>query len=104
MIVAALWLFDTVIGLYIFVIFAMVIMSWLVQFNVVNPHNPFVRQVEHMLFALTNPVLGPIRRMIPSLGGLDISPIVVVLALGFIQRVVHALVYSAVYGQNPFSF
>ena len=91
---AVLWLFHAVIELYIFIIFAMVIMSWLVAFNVVNPHNPFVRQVDGGLRALTNPVFAPLRRIIPSIGGLDITPVIVLLLLGFIDRMLPALVYS----------
>src|SRR5579871_798123 len=92
MIVPLLWLFNTVITLYIWVILAWVIMSWLTAFHVVNPHNPFVAQVDRALFALTNPVMAPVKRIIPSLGGLDISPIIVVLLLEFIRRVVNSLV------------
>jgi YggT family protein len=75
-------LLSSVLQLYIFVIFAMVIMSWLTAFNVVNPRNPFVAQVDRALYAITNPVLNPIRRILPSMGGLDLSPLVVVLLLG----------------------
>jgi len=91
---AVLWLFHAVIELYIFIIFAMVIMSWLVAFNVVNPYNPFVRQVDSGLRALTNPVFAPLRRIIPSIGGLDITPVIVLLLLGFIDRMVPALIFS----------
>jgi len=92
MIPTLLWLFNTLIELYIWVIIAMVIMSWLTAFNVLNPRSPFVNQVDRALFAITNPVMGPVRRIIPSIGGLDISPIIVVLLLGFIQRLVNSLV------------
>jgi YggT family protein len=92
MIVPLLWLFNTIVTLYIWVILAMVIMSWLTAFNVVNARNPFVAQVDRALYALTNPVMGPVRRIIPSLGGLDISPIIVVLLLEFIRRLVNSLV------------
>jgi YggT family protein len=63
----------------------MVIMSWLLAFNVVNIHNPFVRQISHVLARLTEPLLEPIRRYLPSLGGLDLSPIVLLLAVSFLQ-------------------
>jgi YggT family protein len=92
MIIPLLWLFNTLITLYIWVIIAMVIMSWLTAFNVLNPRSPFVAQVDRALYAITNPVMGPVRRIIPSIGGLDISPIIVVLLLGFIQRLVNSLV------------
>ena len=89
MITAALWLFNTVIELYLFVVLAMVILSWLVAFNVVNSRNPVVIQISGLLSALTEPVLRPIRRVLPALGGMDFSPIVLFLILGFIQRLVN---------------
>jgi YggT family protein len=92
MIVPLLWLFNTLVTLYIWVIIAMVIMSWLTAFNVVNPRNAFVAQVDRALQALTNPVMGPVRRIIPSIGGLDLSPIIVVLLLEFLQRLVNSLI------------
>ena len=94
MIPTLLWLFNTLIDLYIWVIIAMVIMSWLTAFNVLNPRSPFVAQVDRALYALTNPVLGPVRRIIPSIGGLDISPIFVLLLLEALQRLVNSWVLS----------
>ena len=87
-----LWLILTLLDLYFYVILATVIMSWLVAFNVINGSNPYVRQVGHALRALTEPLLGPIRRLLPDLGGIDISPIVLLLALQFLQI---AIVYYA---------
>jgi len=94
MIPTLLWLFNTLIDLYIWVIIAMVIMSWLTAFNVLNPRSPFVAQVDRALYAITNPVFGPVRRIIPSIGGLDISPIIVLLLLEAIQRLVNSWVLS----------
>ena len=91
MIGALLWLFNTVIDLVIFLIFAMVIMSWLLAFRVVNPNNQLVNQIERGLKALTDPILMPIRRIIPTLGGLDISPLIAALALEFIRRLVNGV-------------
>ena len=91
MIGALLWLFNTVIDLVIFLIFAMVIMSWLLAFRVVNPHNQLVNQIERGLKALTDPILVPIRRIIPTLGGLDISPLIAALVLEFIRRLVNGV-------------
>jgi YggT family protein len=68
------------IGLYTFVIFIRIILSWFP----INPSGP-LGQVTRVLFQVTEPVLGPARRMIPSIGPIDISPIVVVVALGFVQ-------------------
>ena len=64
---------------------AAVIMSWLVAFNVVNVHNNFARSVLRLLYALTEPVFRPVRKVIPPVGGLDLSPIVVFLAIWFLQ-------------------
>jgi len=83
-----IWLILTVIQLYTYVVIATVIMSWLLAFNVVNMHNPFVRQLTYILAQLTEPLLAPIRRYTPSLGGLDISPVVLLLLLYFIQRLI----------------
>ena len=94
MISAALWLFNNVIGLYLFVVIATVILSWLIAFNVVNLHHPLVYQINRILNALTEPVLRPLRRMLPSLGGMDFSPIVLFLILGFIQRLVNNVVIT----------
>jgi YggT family protein len=94
MIPTLLWLFNTLIDLYIWVIIAMVIMSWLTAFNVLNPRSPFVAQIDRALYALTNPVFGPVRRIIPSIGGLDISPIIVLLLLEAVQRLVNSWVLS----------
>jgi YggT family protein len=67
------------IDLYTWVIIGGVILSWLIAFNVVNPYNPFVRSLWQALTALTEPLLRPIRRMLPDLGGIDISPMILLL-------------------------
>lgn len=87
------YLFNAVIQLYIFVIFITVIMSWLVAFNVINRHNQFVDMVWRTCIALTEPVLRPIRRMLPNLGGIDVSPIVLLIVLGAVR-----------YGMNYYVF
>jgi len=97
MIGALLWLFNTVIDLYIFVIIAWIVMSWLIALNVVNTANPFVGQVERALDALTGPVLRPIRRVIPVIAGFDFSALVLVILLGFIQRLVNNLLLGSTF-------
>ena len=79
---------DYIIHLYEWVIIASVIFSWLIAFNVINAYNPFVRTVWQALNALTEPLLRPIRRWMPDLGGIDISPMVLILICVFIQMVV----------------
>jgi YggT family protein len=63
-------------------------MSWLIAFNVVNPYNQFVRSIWQALNAVTEPLLRPIRRWMPDLGGIDISPVVLILLCAFVQTVV----------------
>lgn len=76
------------IQLYIYVIFASVVMSWLVAFGVINNGNNIVYSLQKLLYALTEPVLGPIRNALPDLGGIDVSPIVALLGCFFLQSVV----------------
>ena len=71
-----LWLVHTVIDIYFWIILAMVVMSWLIAFGIINRSNPYVRQIGYALDRLTEPLLRPIRRVLPDLGGIDISPIV----------------------------
>ncbi len=78
-------LIDAVLGLYTLVIFVMVIMSWLINFNVINRHNQFVDMIWRTVIALTEPALGPIRRKMPSLGGLDLSPIILLFGVMFLR-------------------
>ena len=80
-----LWLILTVIDIYFWIILATVILSWLVAFNVVNASNPYVRQIGFALKRLTEPLLAPIRRRLPDLGGIDISPIVLLILLQFVR-------------------
>jgi YggT family protein len=79
---------SSLITLYIYIIIAGAVMSWLIAFNVINPYNNFVRSLWQALNALTEPLLRPIRRMLPDLGGIDISPVVLILACAFVQSVV----------------
>ena len=82
--------------LYIYVLFAAAIMSWLIAFNVVNTRNQFVASVAEFLYKITEPVLRPIRNMMPNFGGLDISPIIVILIIMFLQRVITYYIYPNV--------
>jgi YggT family protein len=79
---------DYVIHLYEFVVIANVIFSWLIAFNVVNAYNPVVRSIYQAVSALTDPILKHIRRVMPNLGGLDLSPIILLLACYFLRFVV----------------
>lgn len=75
--------------LYSYVVIAAVIVSWLVSFGVINVYNPFARSIVQVLRALTEPVFRAVRRVIPAVGGLDFSPLIVLLALWFIGDVLY---------------
>jgi YggT family protein len=83
-----LYFIDLVLNLYVFVLIAAALLSWLVAFNVVNTRNPVVAMLAEFLYRITEPVLRPIRNMLPSFGGIDMSPIVAILAIYFIQIVI----------------
>lgn len=76
------------IGLYTWVIIFSVILSWLVAFGVVNPYNPFVRTLDQAFNAVTEPLLRPIRRMMPDLGAVDLAPLVLILGCYFVQGLI----------------
>jgi YggT family protein len=83
---ALLWLIDSLLELYMWIIIIQVVLSWLVAFNVVNTRNRVVYAVGDALFRLTEPVMGPVRRLLPNLGGIDVSPIVVLLLIAFVRK------------------
>ena len=75
------FIFDNLIGLMILAIIVSAILSWLVAFDVINLRNRFVYNVAHFLDAVTRPILRPVQKVIPPLGGVDISPIIVLLLI-----------------------
>ena len=77
---------STIIQMYIYVIFAYVIMTWLISFNVISLRTKIWAQVWNVLSSLTNPVFSYIRKFVPPMGGLDITPVIVLLVLTIIQR------------------
>ncbi len=74
-------------NLYMWLVIASAVFSWLFAFNIVNPRNQFVGMIGQFLYAVTEPVLRPIRRVVPTLGAVDISPVVLLLIIFLIQRV-----------------
>ena len=82
---ALFWLINQVIGLYITLVIIQVVLSWLVAFNVVNTSNRFVYLVGDFLYRVTEPALKPVRRILPAMGGIDLSPVVLILLLYFLQ-------------------
>ena len=86
-----------VLNIFTWLLIASAVLSWLVAFNVVNTRNDVVRTVWDFLYRVTEPVLRPIRNMLPNLGGIDVSPIIVLLLIFFIQRVIALYLYPAVF-------
>jgi YggT family protein len=82
-----------VLEFYKWIVILAVIVSWLAAFNVINERNNFVRAALRILYALTEPVLRPIRRVLPTFGGLDLSPIVLLFVIWFIQYTIQYLAY-----------
>ena len=78
----------TILDLYKLIIIVGAVLSWLIAFNVVNIRNEIVRAVWNLFLALTEPFLRPIRKFLPNTGGIDISPIILLLAIMFIQWVI----------------
>jgi YggT family protein len=85
-VVSLVLLVGWVIQIYIWILIASAILSWLVSFDVVNRRNPLVNRVGQFLYQVTDPVLRPIRRILPLIGGVDLSPLVVILLLWFIRN------------------
>ncbi|MGH6660414.1 MAG: YggT family protein [Rhodospirillales bacterium] len=84
----------TVIELYMWAVIIGVILSWLVAFNVVNTSNRFVYMVGDFIHRITEPVQAPIRRVLPHLGNIDVSPLVLILILYFLQDVLIQLAHK----------
>ena len=83
--VAIFWLLDTLLMLAFWVILIQVIMSWLINFNVINLYQPIVRQIWDALNQITAPVYRRIRSVIPPLGGLDFAPLIVIIGIHFLR-------------------
>lgn len=89
---------NPLIGLWCFVLIVSVIASWLIAFGVVNPRNQFVASVLQVCYALTEPVLRPIRKFIPSLGGVDISPIIALIGMRALQAALNHYIFAPAIG------
>ena len=83
--IAIYYLVLQILKLYYYVVIANVVISWLVAFNVLNTQNRFVYSVLEMTYRLTDPILNRIRRFIPNLGSLDISPVILLVLIWFIE-------------------
>ena len=83
--------------MFSWMIIATAVLSWLIAFNVINMRNDFVRSVCQGLYRITEPVMRPLRRVLPYMGGVDLSPIVVLLAIMFIEKVIVYYIYPNVF-------
>ncbi|MEI9931330.1 MAG: YggT family protein [Rhizomicrobium sp.] len=83
-----IWLILLLLNIYEWVVIVAVIASWLVVFNVINARNEIVRGILRALDALTEPVFRQVRRVIPPFGGIDLSPLIVLVALWFLERLI----------------
>ena len=83
--IAIFYLILQILKLYSYVVIANVIISWLIAFNILNTHNRFVYSILELTYKLTDPFLNRIRRFLPNLGSLDISPIILLLLIWFIE-------------------
>lgn len=80
--------------IYVWMVIASAILSWLVHFGVINTRNQFVSMIGEFLWRITEPALRPIRRFMPNLGGIDISPIILILIVYFLQMVLGNILFS----------
>ena len=87
---------DLALNLYTWVLIGSAIFSWLYAFNVINSHNQFVNSVGRFLYNVTEPLLRPIRRVLPDLGGINISPIILLLIIFFVRSLMWNTVYPLV--------
>jgi YggT family protein len=89
-----LWLIHTLIWLYIYILIAVAVLSWLIAFNVVNSNNPTVGMIMNFVYRITEPALRPIRAVLPNLGGIDISPVILIIGLMFLDQFIFWLYLS----------
>ena len=85
---AIFWLIDTILTIALWIIIIQVILSWLINFDVVNLRQPFVYQLWHGLNRLLEPLYRPIRNVLPNMGGIDLSPMILIIAILFLQRLI----------------
>ncbi len=83
--------------LYVWLLIAAAVLSWLIAFNVVNTRNQVVSVVGEFLYRITEPALRPIRRIMPNLGGIDVSPVILILIIFFLESVIVRYIYPNVF-------
>jgi len=82
---------GVILSLYIWVLLVGAVLSWLIAFDIINRRNRFVQAIEDIAFRLTEPLLGPIRRRLPPMGGLDLSPLILIFGIMFLQSFIRHL-------------
>lgn len=82
---------NYIIGIYVWIVIAHVIMSWLINFNIINANNNFIIMFLQFLYRITEPALSRIRRILPFFEGIDLSPVVLIIFLWFVQEVIERL-------------
>ena len=98
---AILWLINTLITIYVWLLIAQAVLSWLLAFGVINRYNRAISVIGDFLYRVTEPALRPIRSMLPNFGGIDISPIVLILILYFLQILINEDLASILYRFAP---
>jgi YggT family protein len=98
---AILWLINTIIEIYVWLLIAQAILSWLLAFGVINRYNRGVSVIGDFLYRVTEPGLRPIRRVLPNFGGIDISPVVLILILYFVRVLIDEDVAPYLLGYFP---
>ena len=84
---------DLALNVYGWILIVSAVFSWLYAFNVINQRNQVVNSIGNMLFQMTEPVLRPVRRFLPDLGGIDVSPIIVLLLIYFVRVLLWTSIY-----------
>jgi YggT family protein len=86
-----------ILQVYIWLLIAAAVLSWLIAFNVVNTHNQVVATIAEFLYRITEPLLRPIRSLLPNLGGIDVSPVILILLILFLENVIIRYIYPNVF-------
>ncbi len=89
-----IWLVDQILFLFLLVLIIRIVLSWLFSFQVVNPRHPLAWQLDYFTRAITDPVMRPIQRILPPMGGIDLSPLVIILVIYVLQMYLGQLAFA----------
>jgi YggT family protein len=98
---AVLWLIDTILWIYVCLLIAQAVLSWLLAFGVINRYNQTVSVIGDFLYRITEPALRPIRSILPNFGGLDISPVILILIIYFLRILIAEDIAPIIYRIAP---